>query len=113
MHFSITSIISSVVLAASTAQACVNFEPVTSYSNGQMNGHIIDNGGNICTIDTIPGFHGDDPYWPAKCVSGYSSTITQKGAEVAYCNPYTCYTFAASCSYDVDAIRCNANVFGC
>ncbi|OBT58166.1 hypothetical protein VE04_01283 [Pseudogymnoascus sp. 24MN13] len=118
MHITLASIAPvAILLMASTAQACVNFGAVTSYSNGQMDGGITDNGAHTCTINTIPGFSGgtadENAYWPASCISGYSATIRKKGAEIAYCNPSNCFTFAANCDYDSDAIRCNANVFGC
>ncbi|OBT70451.1 hypothetical protein VE03_00252 [Pseudogymnoascus sp. 23342-1-I1] len=118
MQFSLASIApAAILLMASTAQACVNFGSVTSYDNGQMDGGITDNGAHTCTINTIPGFSGgtadENAFWPVSCISGYSATVRNKGAEVAYCNPTECFTFAASCDYATDAIRCNANVFGC
>ena len=118
MQFSLASTApAAILLMASTAQACVNFGSVTSYDNGQMDGGITDNGAHTCTINTIPGFSGgtgdENAYWPVSCNSGYSATIRKKGAEVTYCNPTECFTFAANCDYASDAIRCNANVFGC
>lgn len=114
MHFSLASIApAAILLMASTAQACLNFGSVTSYDNGQMDGGTTDDGVHTCTINTIPGFSGGTASWSASCIGGYSMTVTNKGADVAYCNPSRCFTFSANCNFDSDAIRCNANVFGC
>ncbi|KFY02774.1 hypothetical protein O988_01923 [Pseudogymnoascus sp. VKM F-3808] len=118
MHFSLASVApAAILLMASTAQACLNYGTSTSYDNGQMDGGTTDNGAHTCTINTTPRFSGgtgdENAYWPADCISGYSATIKNKGADVEYCNPSTCFTFSATCDYASDAIRCNANVFGC
>ncbi|KFY00817.1 hypothetical protein V495_03972 [Pseudogymnoascus sp. VKM F-4514 (FW-929)] len=118
MHFSLVSVApAAILLLASTAQACLNFGAVTSYENGHMDGGITDNGAHTCTINTVAGFDGEptdeNAYWPVSCISGYSATVRNKGADIEYCNPSNCFTFSATCDYDRDAIRCNANVFGC
>lgn len=118
MRFSLASVApTAILLMASTGQACLNFGSSTSYNNGQMDGGITDNGAHTCTINTIPGFSGgtgpDNAYWRADCISGYSATIKKNGAYVEYCNRSDCFTFTPTCDYATDAIRCNANEFGC
>jgi hypothetical protein len=133
MHFNLPSLFSVMVIAAGTAQACLEYQATIGYDKGYMQGTAKDNGkfsapgerkrNTLLNISSLTGVQtcsiysigsGQQPnQWWWKCISGFSMHVYNGGKTAAYCNPSNCYTFDISCNYATDIIGCGAAVFGC